>query len=128
MQTEQTFLRCTICGNLVGVIHDSGVSMVCCGEDMVRLAANETDGAAEKHVPVARQAGQTVIVRVGAVDHPMLPEHHIEWIYLLTKEGGQRKRLQPSDAPTAQFCVTEGDDPLSCYAYCNLHGLWRGTV
>ena len=125
MHTTQTFFRCALCGNLVGMIHDSGVRMECCGQPMDNLMPNTVDASVEKHLPVIQHDGQKVTVRVGAADHPMLEEHHIEWIYLLTKQGGQRKQLQAGDLPAAQFYTTADDMPLACYAYCNLHGLWR---
>lgn len=53
----------------------------------------------------------------------MLPEHFIEWVYVQTDQGGQRKALKPGDAPEVSFCL--GDDKAAAvYAYCNLHGLW----
>ncbi len=30
----QKFCRCEICGNLVGMLHDSGAPLVCCGQPM----------------------------------------------------------------------------------------------
>lgn len=102
------FYVCRHCGNLVGMIHDAGVPLVCCGE---------------KHVPVISVEDGVVRVRVGSVDHPMLPEHSIQWIYLQTEKGGQRKALAPGDAPAASFRL-EDDKAVAAYAYCNLHGLW----
>lgn len=53
----------------------------------------------------------------------MLPEHFIEWVYVQTDQGGQRKALKPGDTPEVSFCL--GDDKAAAvYAYCNLHGLW----
>ena len=60
-----------------------------------------------------------------SVEHPMTPEHYIEWISISTKEGNQRKQLLPSDKPVARFALVEGDEVVSAYAYCNLHSLWR---
>ena len=34
-----------------GLIHDSGVPLVCCGEKMSELVPNTTEGATEKHLP-----------------------------------------------------------------------------
>ena len=45
------FLVCEHCGNLIGMIRDSGVPMVCCGQKMTELVPGTSDGAAEKHVP-----------------------------------------------------------------------------
>ena len=49
------------------------------------LTANTVDAAFEKHVPVIEQNGDTVIVKVGSVEHPSMPEHYIEWILLETE-------------------------------------------
>lgn len=121
------FYRCKHCGNLAGMIHASGVVMVCCGDPMTLLEANTTDAAEEKHVPVVSVAGDTVTVKVGEATHPMLEEHYIMWIYLQTKNGGQRRVLKPGDAPEASFTLQD-DTPVRAYAYCNLHGLWRTEI
>ena len=63
-------------------------------------------------------------VTVGEALHPMTEEHSIEWIYLETERGGQRKILRPDEKPEAVFLL-EDDEALAAYAYCNLHGLWR---
>ncbi len=118
------FFVCEECGNLVGMIHSSGVPMVCCGQKMKELTANTSDGAKEKHVPVATVDGDTVTVEVGSVAHPMTEAHYIQWIYLQTEKGGQRKALKPGEAPKAVF-VLKDDKAVAAYAYCNLHGLWK---
>ena len=122
-----TFYRCEHCGNIIAYIHDSGVRCECCGEEMKPLTPNTSDGAGEKHVPVIEQVGQTVTVKVGSAEHPMLDAHYIEWIMLETKEGRQRKSLKPGDKPTATFAITDGDAVVSAYEYCNLHGLWKAS-
>ena len=126
MNKEQKFFICKHCGNLVGMIFSSGVPMVCCGEKMTELVANTTDAATEKHVPVVTVEGNTVTAVVGSVEHPMLPEHYIEWVSLQTKQGNQRKALSPGDAPKVCFALCEGDEVEAVYAYCNLHSLWQG--
>lgn len=121
------FYICRHCGNIVGMIFDSGVNPVCCGEKMEELKANVTDASGEKHVPVVTVDGNIVTVRVGSVDHPMEEKHYIQWIYLDTEKGGQRKVLKPGDEPVAKFALTDGDEPIGAYEYCNLHGLWYGA-
>ncbi len=120
-----TFYRCARCGNIIAYIHDSGVRVRCCGEEMRPIEPNTTDAAGEKHVPVIRTDGQTVTVTVGSTEHPMLDAHYIEWILLETKEGRQRKVLRPSARPAAQFSLLPGDEVVAAYEYCNLHGLWK---
>ena len=125
---DQKFFICKHCGNLVGLIHNAGVPLVCCGENMTELVPNSTGAAGETHLPVVRADGDTVTVEVGSVNHPMEQEHSIQWIYLETKHGGQRKGLCPNEKPCAAFKLADGDEAVSAYAYCNLHGLWRTVL
>lgn len=122
---EQKFLRCSVCGNIVERINDSGVPIMCCGQPMTTLNPGTSDGAVEKHVPVYEVNGNVVTVKVGSVEHPMTPEHFIQWIDIETQEGIQRKTLTPQDKPEATFVLNEGDEIVAVYEYCNLHGLWK---
>jgi superoxide reductase len=122
--SEHRFHLCAHCGNLVGVIHDAGVPIVCCGEPMQELIPNTTEAAGEKHLPVVTVEGNLVTVRVGSVEHPMLAEHSIEWVYLQTDRGGHRKALRPGEVPVVQFALVD-ETPVAAFAWCNLHGLWE---
>ena len=92
---------------------------------MKELVPGTTDAAVEKHVPVFETEGNKVSVKVGSVDHPMLPEHFIDWIAIRTEKGMQMKALKAGDAPSAEFLITEGDVLKDVFAHCNLHGLWK---
>lgn len=118
------FYICEVCGNLVGMIDESGVPMQCCDQDMTELIPGTSNGAPEKHVPVCKTEGHTVVVTVGSVNHPMESSHYIEWIAIKTAKGVQRKILAPGNSPCAKFALTEDDTLVATYAYCNLHGLW----
>ena len=122
---EQKFYICKHCGNIMAKVKDSGVPVVCCGEKMTEIIPGTTDAAVEKHVPVYEVKGNIVVVKVGSAEHPMLPEHYIEWVSLQTKQGNQRKALSPGDAPKVCFALCEGDQVEEVYAYCNLHSLWK---
>ena len=122
---ELKFFRCEHCGNIIEMVEDKGVPVVCCGQRMTELVAGTSDGAREKHVPVYEVKDNIVHVKVGEVAHPMIPEHYIEWIVLQTKNGVQRKELNPGDNPEACFALCDGDEVEAVYAYCNLHGLWK---
>ncbi len=117
------FYICRRCGNLVGQLHDSGVPMMCCGQKMEQLVPNTVEASGEKHIPVVRVEGSTVHVNVGSVDHPMVPEHFIEWIFVETENGGVRRSLKPGSDPHVVVELGE-EKPLAVYAWCNLHGLW----
>lgn len=124
---ETKFFVCERCGNMVGMIHASGVPMVCCGQKMTELVPGTVEASREKHIPVVEVEGNVVKVTVGSVLHPMTAEHNISWVYLKTDKGGQRKCLPVDGEPVVTF--TLGDEkPLEVYAYCNLHGLWAAEV
>ena len=119
------FYRCDHCGNIVTFLHAAGVPVMCCGQKMTELVPGTTDAALEKHVPAVEVKGGKVYVQVGAVEHPMLPEHYIQWIALETNLGSQIRYLQPGQAPKAEFLLVEGEELVAVYEYCNLHGLWK---
>ena len=118
------FYKCRHCGNVVEKVVDSGVGVVCCGEQMQELIPNTVEASGEKHIPVVTDLGNGKIkVKVGSEAHPMLPEHFIEWIAVETESGYQIKYLKPNDLPKAEFKLNE--EIIGVYAYCNLHGLWK---
>lgn len=116
------FYRCEMCGNMVVKIKNGGGTLVCCGKNMTKLTANSTDAAQEKHVPVVTRENGKIKVAVGSTLHPMLPEHHIEWIALVSGDRVELKYLQPGMQPVAEF---EDAESGTVYEYCNLHGLWK---
>lgn len=122
---EMKFYQCAICGQIVAIVNDTGVPLMCCGESMEEIIPGTADASPEKHVPVIEIHGDQVTVSVGSVPHPMTHGHHIEWIALQTTGGNQRKELRPDTEPKACFCLCKGDEVESVCAWCNLHGLWR---
>ena len=46
------FYKCLLCGNVVEKVVDSGVSVVCCGKEMMELVPNTVEASGEKHIPV----------------------------------------------------------------------------
>lgn len=93
-------------------------------EGLVELKANSTDAAVEKHVPVVTIDGNKVHVEVGSTLHPMLENHYITMITLVTDRKAIRRNLKPGEQPMADFNLVDGEKVEACYEYCNLHGLW----
>ena len=118
------FFICKHCGNMIEIIDDKGVPVICCGEKMKELVPNTIEASVEKHLPDVTVSGEEITVQVGSVPHPMADEHHIGFIFLETERGAQRKSLKSGEEPKATFCAP-GDKPLAVYAYCNLHGMWK---
>ena len=124
MKGKQKFFICKHCKNLIGLIENKGVPIVCCGDNMTELIPNTVDASGEKHLPEVTASGDNIKVQVGSVPHPMVEEHYIHFIYVETERGGQRKCLKPGDQPSTEFSFVN-DKPVAVYEYCNLHGLWK---
>ena len=124
---EQRYFICEHCGNIVAVVKDAGVPIMCCGQKMTELVPNTTDAANEKHVPVVTVEGDVLKAVVGSVEHPMEEEHLIQWIFVETDKGGHKRTLKPGEKPEAVFNLN-GEKPIAVYEYCNLHGLWKAEV
>lgn len=122
---EQKFFKCEHCGNIIAIVKNSGVPVMCCGQKMTEIIPNTVEASGEKHMPVWKIEGNIVHVNVGSIPHPMLDEHYIEWVSIQTKFGNQRKQLVPGQNPEVCFSICEGDEVEAVYAYCNLHGLWK---
>ena len=124
---DTRFYICEKCGNTVGMIHASGVPLVCCGQKMTAIEAGTVEASREKHIPGVEVSEGKVKVIVGSVLHPMTEEHSITWVYLETDKGGQRKNLAAGEAPEVTFALAD-ERPIAVYAYCNLHGLWKTEI
>lgn len=124
MHNREKFYQCPICGNFLGVIHDAGPIPVCCGQPMKSVEANTTDASLEKHVPVVEVNGNKLKVKIGSVPHPMLAEHYIQWVFVITDLGRHRMVLEPGRLPEIEVMLLPREKPLRVYEYCNLHGLW----
>ena len=118
------FYICRHCGNIVTKLTSSKVPLHCCGQPMELLEAGVTDAATEKHVPVVTVEGNLVKVAVGAVPHPMVEEHFIQWVAVETERDALVHWFHPGEAPEAVFALAEGQQVKAVYEYCNLHGLW----
>lgn len=115
--------KCSICGNIVEVLHAGGGELVCCGKPMELLSFKTQDIGFEKHLPVVEMIEGKVIVKVGSIPHPMEEAHFIEWIEVVTNDKVYRKFLKPGDEPSATFELTA--DSLTVRCFCNIHGLWQ---
>lgn len=122
MNELKQIYKCEVCGNMVEVVHNSAGTLACCGQPMKLMVENIVDAAKEKHVPFIEKVVGGVFVKVGAVEHPMVDNHYIEWIEVQTENKVYRKFLKPGDKPEALFKLDE--EVTSVRAYCNLHGLW----
>ncbi len=114
--------KCSVCGNIVEVVHAGKGELVCCGKPMKLIKENTVDASQEKHVPVIESMNGKIKINVGSAEHPMVESHYIEWIELITEKRTCRVYLNPGDLPSAVFEI--GGTSFTARAYCNIHGLW----
>jgi superoxide reductase len=122
------FLKCD-CGTIVGVIEEGNCLPSCCGKPMEELVSHtSSEEGKEKHVPLVHEEDGKVYVKIGSTLHPMEADHYIDWVYLLTDQGAQRKILHPGQAPEVIFLIGEDEVVLDVEAHCTKHGLWKADL
>jgi len=126
VQNKLEVYKCSNCGNMVETVHVGGGTLVCCDRPMTLLAENTVDASKEKHIPVIERTVDGIRVKVGSVDHPMVPEHFIEWIEIIADGKACRHFLNPGEKPEATFGINP--KKLTAREYCNLHGLWKAEA
>jgi len=103
-------------------------------EDAVKTAKDEVK-LSEKHTPVIiveRKCGLLddgcvdVHAKVGSVEHPMLPEHHIIHLdFYIDNEFISRIHLTHEKLhPAGALHLKVASGKLSVIELCNLHGAW----
>ncbi len=115
--------KCSICGNIVEVLHAGIGELVCCGEPMELLKEKTDETGNEKHVPVIEKTETGIKVKVGSIPHPMEEKHYIEWIEIIADGISYRKFLKPGEKPEAEFEIKA--EKIEAREYCSIHGLWR---
>jgi len=96
----------------------------------------------EKHVPVielvsCEECGKNAVkITIGKeIQHPNTIEHHIKWIALFGVKDGVAVHIATFDlgptygVPTVvAHANLEGLSEVIAIEYCNIHGLWEGSL
>lgn len=125
---KQCFYFCTVCGNIVEKVHDSGNELMCCMRTMMELKPGEGGGNPDHHIPICKveeQGENTVKITIGKDPHPMEESHYIQWVQIITDKGEVRRCLKPGDKPEVTIHLCEGEKIKGIYSYCNMHKLWE---
>jgi len=126
MTEQKQIYKCSICGNIVEILHAGAGKLVCCGQPMELLKEKTEDAGKEKHVPVIEKTETGIKVKVGMIPHPMEEKHHIEFIEVIADGNIYRKNLTPAGKPEADFEIKAKD--IAARIYCNIHGLWKANI
>ena len=120
--------KCNICGNVVEIVGEGQGQLVCCGENMELLNEKTQEEMKEKHLPVITIKDKYVTIKVGEIPHPMIPEHHINFIEAISLDGKylKRKYLEIDEAPELGFYCNS--DKMKARELCNIHGLWSSLL
>lgn len=113
--------KCLKCGAIIIPYKDcncDNCGIKCCGEEMVKLNPNTSDGAVEKHIPNYERVEDEIYV---TVNHVMEKDHYIEFIALVSDTLIYIEKLYPESKAGVRFKYIKG---AKLYAYCNKHGLW----
>jgi len=133
MTKQNQIYKCSVCGNVVEVLHSGAGELVCCGQSMNLLEEKKENEGQEKHLPVMEKlpedvcrGGDGYIIKVGEDVHPMEEDHYIEWIEVKTNDGKiGKKYLKPSDSTEVKFYTQKNIQEVR--VYCNVHGLWKAS-
>ncbi|MFH1775162.1 MAG: desulfoferrodoxin [Chloroflexota bacterium] len=125
MTAHKQVYKCSVCGNIVEVLHDGDGELVCCEQPMELLQEKTSDVGREKHVPVIEMTDKGIKVKVGEVPHPMEEEHYIEWVEIIADGASCRRFLKPGDKPEAEFDIKP--QKVTAREYCSVHGLWKSA-
>ena len=115
--------KCEICGNIVEVLHEGEGQLVCCGQPMKLQEEKTEEQGKERHLPVIEKTDKGIMVKVGAVTHPMEENHYIEWIEVIADGREYKKFLNPGDSPEVDFVIAP--EKVEAREYCSIHGLWK---
>lgn len=122
MTKKLEIYKCEICGNVVEITHEGVGSLECCNQDMKLLQEYypEKDNAHFAHKEKLSDIQNKVFF-----NHPMTPEHHIEYIEVISNDEKyiKRKFLNSDDEPEISF-KCDCKEGFYIRLYCNLDGVW----
>lgn len=121
--------RCNVCGNIVEVVISGVGELVCCGKPMELLQSKTNDSEfSEKHVPICSSKGEEgQEIRVGSQLHPMVDEHYIQFIEVISEDKNKiyRQYYSPQDLPV--MVIKDNFKVKKARDYCNIHELWENA-
>lgn len=125
MTLKLEIYKCNHCGNTIEVTKAGSGELVCCGEKMELAVSKSKEEGREKHIPVIKEGDDSIYIQCGETEHPMTPEHYIEWIEAVTADYVIRKYFKPGERPV--MTIEKKCRVKTVRAFCNKHGLWKSA-
>jgi superoxide reductase len=131
------FYQCSECKQIIQIINNSHAIPVCHNNNMELLKVNTIESVFEKHIPIIKNIKKDDIqiqineydIQVGSVPHPMILEHHIEWILVVTDSNNfYFHKFNVGDEPKHTFCIPNSEKIKQIYEHCNIHGLYLNEI
>ena len=114
--------KCNTCENVVEITHNGFGTLVCCGYDMKKMDEHipNPDNAHFAHIEQTNEFEKKI-----TFNHPMTPEHHIEYIEAISLDKKYVKRKFLSETEPAELTFKcECKEGFYVRIYCNLDGVW----
>lgn len=122
MTKKLEIYRCDICKNVVEITHEGEGNLVCCNENMHLL---EEYVANKENPHYGHLENLDELTKKITFNHVVTPEHHIEYIEVISKDLKyvKRKFLDLSEKPELVFRC-ECKEGFYIRLYCNIDGVW----
>lgn len=117
--------RCEQCHQVV-VLNEKEEAPLCCGKQMTILKVQDNEALEDTHLPVINRKDGRLFAYTGAYDHPMEPDHYIEWMALQSEKDTRICYFHPGETPSVP--LKPGEGVIAVYSYCNQHGLWKTEI
>jgi len=68
MNKLNQIFKCSVCGNIVEILHVGAGQLICCGQLMEALQEKTQDAGLEKHVPVIEKTEKGIKIEIGNIN------------------------------------------------------------
>lgn len=122
MTNKLELYRCNLCMNVVSIALEGAGSLVCCNEEMELLKENTADEANPHFAHIENIDDLTKKI---TINHMMTPEHHIEFVEVISndKKYFKRKYFEPEE-PCQMIIRCECKEGFYVRLYCNKDDVW----
>lgn len=116
--------KCEECEKLIYTFDTNDYEVVnCCEKEVIRIDNISTTDP--DHAITYERIGNFVKVKVFEGNHAMTNVHHLEYLILESSKKTIRHNFDDEILSEAIFLLSEKEEVLNIYTFCNIHGLKR---